>query len=398
MHGPDGRDYQNKITYHEVVKPERIVYSHGGGEEVEPVQFRTTVTFEAEGDKTRLTMRGVFPTAAERDRVAREYGAVEGAYQTLERLVEQLQVMPIVVERTFNAPAAVVWKAIVDADQMRQWYFSSIDTFKPEVGFKTQVNVHHDGKDFLHLWKVTDVITGKKIAYSWKYDGRPGDSLVTFELFAEGGKTRLQLTHTGLETFQPQSNPDLAAKNFFKGWTSLIHSSLYKFLENPASSDEPVFTISRTFSAPRALVWKAWTVPELMAKWWGPKGFAVGAYKLDLRPGGTYHYSMRGPDGKDMWGKFTYREITAPEKLVFVSCFSDEKGGITRHPLSPNWPRETLSTITFAEAGGKTTVTIRWTPLNATDEERKTFIEGMAGMNQGWGGTLDQLEAFLATQ
>jgi uncharacterized protein YndB with AHSA1/START domain len=93
MHGPDGRDYDNRITYDEIVKPERLVYRHGGGEDVEPVRFRVTVTFEDLGGKTRLTMRAVFPSAAERDRVVEEYGAAEGATQTLARLAEHLETM-----------------------------------------------------------------------------------------------------------------------------------------------------------------------------------------------------------------------------------------------------------------------------------------------------------------
>jgi uncharacterized protein YndB with AHSA1/START domain len=93
MHGPDGRDYENRITYDEIVKPERLVYRHGGGEDVEPVRFRVTVTFEDLGGKTRLTMRAVFPSAAERDRVVEEYGAAEGATQTLARLAGHLETM-----------------------------------------------------------------------------------------------------------------------------------------------------------------------------------------------------------------------------------------------------------------------------------------------------------------
>jgi uncharacterized protein YndB with AHSA1/START domain len=88
MHGPEGRDYENRITFDEIVKPERIAYHHGGGDNVEPVQFRTTVTFEDLGGKTRLTMRGVFPSAAERDRVIKEYGADKGLAQTLARLAD----------------------------------------------------------------------------------------------------------------------------------------------------------------------------------------------------------------------------------------------------------------------------------------------------------------------
>src|SRR5271167_2949843 len=88
MHGPDGTDYENRITYDEIVKPERLVYRHGGGEDVEPVQFHVTVTFEDLGSKTRLTMRAVFPSAEQRNLVAEKYGAIEGAQQTLERLAQ----------------------------------------------------------------------------------------------------------------------------------------------------------------------------------------------------------------------------------------------------------------------------------------------------------------------
>ena len=90
MHGPDGRDYQNRITFDEIVKPEKIVYHHGGGDDVEPVQFRTTVTFEDISGKTRLTLHAVFPSAAARERVIKQYGADKGAMQTLSRLADYL--------------------------------------------------------------------------------------------------------------------------------------------------------------------------------------------------------------------------------------------------------------------------------------------------------------------
>ena len=157
------------------------------------------------------------------------------------------------------------------------------------------------------------------------------------------------------------------------------------------------FVITRIFDAPRDLVWKAFTDPQHMKQWWGPKGFTVIASKMDLRPGGTYHYGMKAPDGSAMWGKFVYREVVAPERMVFINSFSDEAGGITRHPMAPTWPLEMLSTFTFEEApGGKTKLTIRWSPHNATDEERKTFDAGHDSMRQGWGGTLEQLTAYLA--
>jgi uncharacterized protein YndB with AHSA1/START domain len=163
-----------------------------------------------------------------------------------------------------------------------------------------------------------------------------------------------------------------------------------------ATATEGDFVISRTFDAPRDLVWKAFTEPERMKQWWGPKGFTVIASKMDLRPGGTYLYGMRAPDGNEMWGKMVYREITPPERMVFINSFSDEAGGITRHPMAPNWPLEMLSTFTFEDVGGKTKFAIRWAPHNATEEERKTFAASHDSMRQGWGGTLEQLTAYLA--
>ena len=98
------------------------------------------------------------------------------------------------------------------------------------------------------------------------------------------------------------------------------------------------FVITRVFDAPAALVWKCFTEPERMKEWFGPKGSVVVSAIMDLRVGGTYHGAMRGPDGKVMWAKFIYREIVPPRRLVWEHSFSDEAGGLTRHPLSPTWP------------------------------------------------------------
>jgi uncharacterized protein YndB with AHSA1/START domain len=156
------------------------------------------------------------------------------------------------------------------------------------------------------------------------------------------------------------------------------------------------FVISRVFDAPRDPVWQCFTDAERMKQWWGPKGVKIVKSDMDLRPGGTYHYGMEMPDGKVMWGKFVYREITPPERIVFINSFSDEKGGVTRHPMSPGWPLQLLSVFTFEEQpGGKTKFTIRWSPHNATALEQQTFDAGHASMTGGWSGTLDQFEAYL---
>ena len=159
-------------------------------------------------------------------------------------------------------------------------------------------------------------------------------------------------------------------------------------------SDVKEFLISREFDAPREKVWKAWTDPAEMKKWWGPKGCQILQLKMDLREGGTNHYCMRYAN-QDMWGKMVYREIKAPERMVWVNSFSDEKGGLTRHPLRETWPIQMLTTLTLTERQGKTTVTVQWLPISPTEVERKEFDRGHGSMQQGWTGTFDQLAEYL---
>ncbi len=136
---------------------------------------------------------------------------------------------PIIVERIFNAPVERVWRAITDRDEMKKWYFD-IAEFKPEVDFEFQFEGGDGNKTYLHLCKITEVVPGKKLTHSWRYDGYEGISFVTFELFDEGeGQTRLKLTHEGLETFP--ADPAFAKENFEAGWTEIIGTNLKTFLE-----------------------------------------------------------------------------------------------------------------------------------------------------------------------
>ena len=165
-----------------------------------------------------------------------------------------------------------------------------------------------------------------------------------------------------------------------------------------AADDE--FEIPRVYDAPRDLVWKAWTDAGALAKWWGPKGSTIRVIKLDFRPGGVFHYAMAFQPGHEMFGRFVYREIEAPGRLVYVNSFSDADGGITRAPfpqLGDKWPLEVLNILTLTEQDGKTTLTLRGGPINATEEERKTFAGMADSMRQGFGGTFDQLAEYLAS-
>ncbi len=259
MHGPDGTDYKNKIVFLEITEPERIVYRHSDDEDTEPIHFHVTVTFDAHGNKTLLTMRMVFDTREELEKVAREYGAIEGAHQTIARL----------------------------------------------------------------------------------------------EAYVADG--------------------------------------------HPAIPDSVPFTLSRRFDAPRDLVFRAFSEAQHLAHWWGPKGMKITVKSLDFRPGGTFHYKMTGDDGFSMWGKFIYRDIIAPEKIVFVNAFADEEGNIIRPPFPDPWPVEIYYIINFSEANGKTILTVQSSAIHATSEEQQTFLNGFDSMQEGFGGTFDQLQEYMAT-
>ena len=152
--------------------------------------------------------------------------------------------------------------------------------------------------------------------------------------------------------------------------------------------------IIRVFDAPRKLVFKVWTEAKHLAQWWGPKGSEIEVKKFEFRPGGMFHYGMSFGGGK-MWAKFVYREIVAPEKIVFASSFADEEGNSIRTSFIDPWPLEILNTVTFTERAGKTTLTIKGAPINATEEEYNKFEEMQQSMQQGFGGTFDQLAEYL---
>jgi len=136
---------------------------------------------------------------------------------------------PLTIERTINAPVDKVWSAITDHSEMKKWYFD-IDAFEPVAGFEFSFpGQGHKGAQYIHRCKVLEVIPGRKISYSWRYEDYPGNSIVTFELQPAGDKTIVKLTHTGLETF-PAGNPDFARSSFEGGWTEILGNMLPKYL------------------------------------------------------------------------------------------------------------------------------------------------------------------------
>ena len=286
----------------------------------------------------------------------------------------------LVVERVFDAPVALVWRALTDIDDLRNW-FLDIREFEPRVGFEFQFYAGKDQTKYLHGCKVTEVIPNKRLAYTWRYGGYEGDSLVTIDLLAEGKKTRLRLTHTGLETF-----PTIAAfarENFLAGWTQIVGTNLKTFVETRRVErllGDREIVATRVFAAPRELVWKVWTDPEHIGKWWGPNGFRTTTHSMDLRSGGHWRYVMHGPDGRDFHNRVTYLEVVRPERLVYKMGSEDDPA--VSHDV----------TVTFREQEGGTRVDMRMVFASA---DARTHVIETYGAFEGLKQHLARLEGYL---
>ena len=284
----------------------------------------------------------------------------------------------LVVERTLQAPVDLVWRCLTTTQDMYRWFFD-LKEFKPEVGFAFEFSVEHEGHTYHHICKVTEVAPQKKLAFTWRYAGHEGDSLVSFELFPEGKATKLKLSHAGLESFPKL--PQFARKNFEEGW-NFITAALKEHVENPTQDRD--IMITRVLKAPRELVWEAMTNPKHVVNWWGPQGFTSTIEKMDFREGGEWKHVMRGPDGAEYPNKSIFREIVKPEKIVFAQSGAKKGGpGISF-----------VSTWTFDELAPKVTrVRIH---MVFPKTENRDFVVREFGAIEGGKQTLGRLEEYTA--
>ncbi|MDZ4767282.1 MAG: SRPBCC domain-containing protein [Chloroflexota bacterium] len=162
-------------------------------------------------------------------------------------------------------------------------------------------------------------------------------------------------------------------------------------MNSPVKPMTMPLVITRMFDAPRALVWKAWTEPEHLMRWWGPEHFTAPVCKVDLRVGGTYLYCMRSPEGQDFWSTGVYREIVPIERIVCTDSFADADGNIVdpkTYGMGDDFPSELLVTIILEDVDGKTNMTLTHVGIPTAGEMRE--------MTQaGWNGSFDKLAASL---
>jgi uncharacterized protein YndB with AHSA1/START domain len=304
----------------------------------------------------------------------------------------------IVTTRTINAPCELVYKVWTDIDHVDKWWgpdgFSN-ETKKMDVrpGGEWEYIMHGpNNTDYPNHVAYKVVIPNERLEYvHGAFAGDPDafNMLVTFE--AQGDKTLLTMRHT----FKTVEYLKMVVEQY--GANEGAKQTLDKMEAYLAAEDRRELSITREFDAPIELVFDAMTQPEHLMHWWGPKGLKMKVAKVDLHPGGSFHYAMDTPDGSIMWGKFVYREIVRPERLVFVNSFSDEAGNITRHPMAPDWPLEMLNVLTLTEQNGKTTLNLKGRPINATKDEIEVYHSNHSSMQGGFKGTYDQLDTYLKT-
>jgi uncharacterized protein YndB with AHSA1/START domain len=314
-----------------------------------------------------------------------------------------------VITRIINAPRALVFKAWTDPKQMAQWWGPKGFT-NPVCEMDVRPGGAHrivmrgpDGTDYPVKGVYREIVEPERLVMTLDCSEHPeawhdmvkpnrkkgernpvGEMLQTVTFEDQGGKTKL----TVRTRFNSTAIRDAMVKmGMSEGWAQ----SLDRLQTHVANTADREIIITRVLNAPRELVFKAWTESEHLMRWWAPKGCTTPFCKIDLRPGGKFHYCMRMPEGRDIWGIGVYREIVAPSLLVYTDSFADAQGNPVppaHYGMSASHPAETFVTVTFEEHEGKTKLTLRHA-IPVSVEERE-------GTEHGWIEMLDRLAEDLA--
>lgn len=303
------------------------------------------------------------------------------------------------ISRIYDAPVQTVWDAWTDPEQVAKWWGPrgfTLTTHSKDLrpGGTWHYTMHGpDGTDYPNKTWYLEVEPCVKLVYDHGgYDDRPPLFRVTVLFSETRGKTKMEMT---MALATPEAAEE--TRKFIKqaGGDS-TWDRLAEYLEKESSGKDN-FVINRSFDAPIELMFEMWTNPKHFSQWLAPTGFTMEFLRSDIKVGSSTFYFMTGSELK-MYGRAEYREIEKPNRIVYTQQFCDEKEGISRHPMAPTWPATMLTTVQLTEEGpDRTRVTVTWETYGPTTrEELETFIHAKAGMTQGWTGSFDKLEAYLA--
>ncbi|HEY9774249.1 MAG TPA: SRPBCC family protein [Planktothrix sp.] len=301
--------------------------------------------------------------------------------------------------RIFDAPVDVVWDAWTDPEQAAKWWgprgFTITHISKDlRPGGHWKYTMHGpDGTDYPNITKYFEVEKYKKLVYDHGGTEENPPLFRVTVLFSESGdKTKMDMTMS-LPT--PEAAEE-TRKFIKKAGGDSTWDRLAEYLEKKTHGKEK-FVINRSFDAPLDVVFEAWTDPDQLAQWMAPAGMKMSWERCELKEGGISFYSMSNGTDFKLYGRCHYLEIQKP-RLVYKQQFCDAQENMARHPLEPRWPEYFLTTVVFTEEGqDRTRVTLTWEPTGeVASDEWEAFLKQRNGMTQGWTGSFDKLEAFLA--
>jgi uncharacterized protein YndB with AHSA1/START domain len=297
----------------------------------------------------------------------------------------------LVFKRVFDAPRDLVFQMWTHPEHAAQWwgprgFTTTIHEMDVRPGGVWRLVMRGpDGVDYRNRIVFLEVVKSERLVY--KYDPEEGSEPVSFQVTvnfsAHGGKTELTMRmlfpsaetrHHVVEKYGAVAGANQTLDRLAEHLTQVSAGKN----RNAAQPADQELVLTRIFDAPRETVFKAWTDPERLQRWWGPKAFTNPVCELDPRPGGAIRIHMRGPDGAVYPMTGVYHEIVEPQRLVFTSAALDENGD----PLF-----EVLNTVTFAEHQGKTKLTVHAVVVKTTAGAARY----LAGMEMGWSQTLDRL-------
>jgi uncharacterized protein YndB with AHSA1/START domain len=391
MHAPDGRDIPNRIVFRELLPPTRLVYENGWDTPEATLDFVVTWSFRAEGERrTRIEIVMTFADAAALKVAVERFGVNPGGPQTLARIAEHLAARTapaagtsdreIVTTRLVQAPRERVWQAWTDPEEWKRWwgpagFTNSIGAMEVRSGGRWEFTMHGpDGTDYRNECRYLEVIAPRYL--EWHHGPTPDfRASATFE--EEGAHTRVTLR----TVFRSPADLERAVRVFHavEGARQTL-DRLEATLALPAPLKQLSFV--RVVKASREEAWKAWTTADALRRWFAPDHFTVPACSVDLRPGGVWTLTMRGPDGTDYPSVGEYLEVAPPERLVFLSWLNGADG-------RPMLVEHTEVLFHPAKGGTRVTVHTRVTEMTA---EAASAVDGM---DTGWEQTMDHFVTFV---
>lgn len=298
------------------------------------------------------------------------------------------------ISRVFNAPREMVWEVWTKPEHISNWwgprgFSTTTQSMDVRAGGEWKLVMHGpDGTDYAGVIRYDEVTAPSVLRY--RHGGAGADVVVNFD--AEGQQTRVTMRMTfasveEMETVRKRANADegMAQTIARLGEYLVLHKARTMGAMPAEGAMEREIVLTRVLKAPRELVWAAWTEPEHMMQWWGPRAYSCPKAEIDLRPGGKMLMVMRGPDGADMPCAGEVVEVKAPERLVFKTYVDGPDG---KRLL------EGLNTVTLTEQDGKTVMTL----VAKAKAMQKMAIPMLAGMEMGWTQSLEKMEAHLAAK